>query len=145
MKIIFFGILTAAFRRPENIVSKIICLVFAKWSFRLMKPLESSSLQFHAVAFIARFIEGPEQFYLACTVRVSLYAVCNKFPRFAKFELCKLSQRQHSRKIVPLLSIIHLSIFVDDVIERVLWLLMSTTNSIYHRPYIIDYIIAEVT
>lgn len=60
---------------PENTVSKIICLASAKWSFRLIKPLESSSLQFHAVAFIARSSEGSGQFYLACVIRV-IYTPC---------------------------------------------------------------------
>lgn len=75
VELIFFGVLLTAFRRPENSMSKIICLAFTKRSFRLIKPLESFSLQFHAVAFIARSTEGPEQFYLVCyKVIYTLYA-----------------------------------------------------------------------
>lgn len=84
------------FRRSKNTVSKIICLVFAKWSFRLIKPLESSTMQFHAVAFIARSTESLGPFYLICAVKViyMLHATKDRDSQSSNVQTFITSQRQ---------------------------------------------------
>jgi len=75
-------------------------------------------MQFHAVAFIARSIESAEQFYLACTVKGDLYAMCNKRSQVAKFE-CNF-RNINICKICLCLSIIYLFMVIYNVIESVL-------------------------